>query len=79
MPQAPPELLALIALCGIALLIGRVAAHLSGISLHRRVDQVERDTDAARAMKERVEQTANDADHIIRRYAEEAYRQGRGA
>jgi len=78
-PPVPPALLAVIGLLFVAVLIGRLATHLSGISLHRRVDEVERETDSARAMKERVEQTANDADDIIRRYAEEAYRRGRDA
>jgi hypothetical protein len=79
--QSPQEFVAIFFIicivAGLSLLI-RFASWLDAVIKQRRLDRIERQVLTARSLKQRLERDAYDTDQLIRLYAQEAYRRGRG-
>ena len=78
LPDIPPAILAILMMCGAGIVLARIIDHAKAVIAQRRVDRVERQALSARALKRRLEYDSEEADRLIRAYAAEAYRRGRG-
>jgi hypothetical protein len=74
-----PAVLIGLLLSPLAVVFGKgLIRHVNALASQRRIDRVIGQTATARALTDRLDQDAYDADLLIRAYAKEAYRKGFG-